>query len=115
MEATLRATAHLKYVRVAPRKIGVVLDLIRNKPLEYATAILENTPKGACEPLKKLLASARANAENNLNMDVSRLYVAECYANEGPTLKRIRPRAQGRAFRINKRTSHVTLVLQEKE
>lgn len=115
MEAALRATAQVKYIRVAPRKIGAVLDLIRNKPLEYATAVLANTPKGACEPVRKLLASARANAENNLNMDVSRLYVSECYVNEGPILKRIQPRAQGRAFRINKRTSHVTLVLQEKE
>jgi len=78
-------------------------------------AILKNTPKAATEYLQKLLKSAMANAENNHNMDVSRLYVAECFVCPGPILKRIRPRAQGRAFRIEKRTSHVTLVLKEKE
>ena len=77
--------------------------------------ILKNTPKAACEYLEKLLKSAMANAENNHNMDVSRLYVAECFVCPGPILKRIRPRAQGRAYRIEKRTSHVTLVLKEKE
>ena len=78
-------------------------------------AILKHTPKAACEDLQKLLKSAIANAENNHNMDVTRLYVAECFVSPGPILKRIRPRAQGRAFRILKRTSHVTLVLKEKE
>ena len=91
------------------------MDLIRNKPVDLAQAILEHTPKAACEDLSKLLKSAIANAENNHNMDVSRLYVAECFVCPGPILKRIRPRAQGRAFRIEKRTSHVTLVLKEKE
>ena len=115
MEETLKAKAHLKYVRVAPRKMQEILDVIRNKPVDYALAVLKNLPKHACEDLKKLLLSAMANAENNLDMDVSRLYIAECYVGQGPTLKRIRPRAQGRAFRINKRTSHVTMVLPEKE
>ena len=92
-----------------------MLDLIRNKPADLAMAILKHTPKAACESLEKLLKSAIANAENNHNMDVSKLYVAECYVCPGPILKRIRPRAQGRAFRIEKRTSHVTLVLKEKE
>ena len=111
MEA--RATA--PYVRIAPRKVQIVLDLIRNKPADEAMAILKYTPKAACEPLQKLLKSAMANAENNFDMDVARLYVAECTVSQGPTLKRIRPRAHGRAFRINKKTSHINLVLKEIE
>ncbi len=110
MEATAKAT----YVRIAPRKVQIVLDLIRNKPCDQAMAILKHTPKAACEPLAKLLKSAMANAENK-DMDVSALYVAECFVGQGPTLKRIRPRAQGRAYRINKKTSHITLVLREAE
>ena len=109
------ATAKATYIRIAPRKVQIVLDLIRNQPVEKAMAILKYTPKAACEPLMKLLKSAMANAENNNNMDVSRLYVAECSVSQGPTLKRVRPRAQGRAFRINKKTSHITLVLKEME
>ena len=109
------ATAKATYIRIAPRKVQIVLDLIRNQSAEKAMAILKYTPKAACEPLMKLLKSAMANAENNHNMDVSRLYVAECSVCQGPTLKRIRPRAQGRAFRINKKTSHITLVLKEME
>ncbi|MEG2720982.1 MAG: 50S ribosomal protein L22 [Oscillospiraceae bacterium] len=111
MESNAKAT----HLRIAPRKVQIVLDLIRNKPCDEALAILKYTPKAACEPLEKLLKSAMANAENNKDMDVSRLYVAECHVDQGPTLKRIRPRAQGRAFRINKRTSHITLVLKEAE
>ena len=111
----MEARAQVPHVRMSPRKVKVVLDLIRNKPVEIATAIVKNTPKAACEPVGKLLASAVANAENNYNMDKSNLYVAECFACPGPILKRIRPRAQGRAYRINKRTSHITLVLKEKE
>ncbi|MBQ2828322.1 MAG: 50S ribosomal protein L22 [Clostridia bacterium] len=111
----MQATAKATYVRIAPRKVQIVLDLIRNQPADKAMAILKHTPKAACEPLMKLLKSAMANAENNNNMDVSRLYVAECYVCQGPILKRIRPRAQGRAFRINKKTSHITLTLKEKE
>ena len=103
----MEARAYLKYARISPRKVSVVLDLIRNKPVDVALA--------ACEDLEKLLKSAIANAENNHNMDVSRLYVAECHVSQGPILKRIRPRAQGRAFRIDKKTSHVTLVLKEQE
>jgi len=109
------ATAKATYIRIAPRKVQIVLDLIRNQPADKAMAILKYTPKAACEPLMKLLKSAIANAENNNNMDVSKLYVAECSVCQGPTLKRIRPRAQGRAFRINKKTSHITLVLKEME
>ena len=111
MEARAQAT----HVRMSPRKVKIVLDLIRNKPVDVAMAIVKNTPKAACEPVEKLLKSAVANAENNHNMDKNTLYVAECFACPGPILKRIRPRAQGRAFRINKRTSHITLVLKEKE
>ncbi len=111
----MQATAKVTYVRIAPRKVKIVLDLIRNQPADKAMAILKHTPKAACEPLMKLLKSAMANAETNNNMDVSRLYVAECSVSQGPTLKRMRPRAQGRSFRINKKTSHITLVLKEAE
>ena len=111
----MQATAHLKYLRISPRKVGVVLDLIRNKPAKYAVAILQNTNKAASEPVCKLLKSAMANAENNNGMDVDKLVVAKCFACPGPILKRIMPRAQGRAFRINKKTSHITLVLKEME
>ena len=111
MEARAKAT----YVRIAPRKVQIVLDLIRNKPADEAMAILKYTPKAACETLTKLLQSAMANAENNFGMEPDRLYVAECTVSQGPTLKRIRPRAHGRAFRINKKTSHINLVLKEME
>lgn len=111
----MEARAKLNYVRISPRKVSIVLDLIRNKPCDLAMAILKHTPKAACEPLQKLLKSAMANAETNHHMDVSKLYVAECSVSQGPTLKRIRPRAQGRAFRIDKKTSHITLVLKETE
>ncbi len=87
----MEARAYLKYARISPRKVSVVLDLIRNKPVDYAMAVLKHTPKAACEDLEKLLKSAIANAENNHNMDVSRLYVAECHVSQGPILKRIRP------------------------
>ncbi|MBR3816180.1 MAG: 50S ribosomal protein L22 [Clostridia bacterium] len=110
----MEATAKVTFVRIAPRKVQIVLDLIRNQDAEKAMAILKYTPKAASEVVAKLLKSAMANAENK-NMDTSKLYVAECYACQGPTLKRIRPRAQGRAFRINKKTSHITLVLKEAE
>ena len=109
----MEAIAHLKYLRISPRKVSVVLDLIRNKPAKYAVAILQNTNKAAAEPVCKLLKSAMANAKNNNGMDEDKLVVAECFACPGPILKRIMPRAQGRAFRINKRTSHVTIVLEE--
>ena len=111
----MEAKAYLNYARISPRKVSVVLDLIRNKPVDYAMAVLQHTPKAACEDLQKLLKSAVANAENNYDMDVSKLYVAECSVSQGPILKRIRPRAQGRAFRIDKKTSHITLVLREME
>jgi len=111
----MEARAYLRHARIAPRKVQIVLDLIRNKPVDTAMAILKHTPKAACEPLEKLLKSAIANAENNHNMDKNSLFVAECFVCPGPIMKRIRPRAQGRAFHILKRTSHVTMVLREKE
>jgi len=111
----VEARAIARHIRIAPRKVKIVLDLIRNKPLDYAIAIVRNTPKAASEPVLKLLNSAAANAENNHHMDRDKLYVAETYVGPGPTLKRVMPRAQGRAFRILKRTSHITVVLKEKE
>ncbi len=111
----MEARATLKYARISSRKVKIVLDLIRNKPVGVAMGILKNTPKAASEYLEKLLASAIANAVNNHNMDANQLYISECFASQGPSLKRVRPRAQGRAFRILKRTSHITLVLKEKE
>lgn len=111
----MEARAYLKYARISPRKVQIVLDLIRNKPVDVAMAILKHTPKAASESLQKLLKSAIANAENNQSMDVSKLYVSQCFVSPGPILKRIRPRAQGRAFQILKRTSHVTMVLKEQE
>ncbi|MBR6558008.1 MAG: 50S ribosomal protein L22 [Clostridia bacterium] len=110
----MEAKAYLKYARISPRKVKIVLDLIRGKDAGTAMAILKNTPKAASEYLIKLLNSAIANAEHNFDMDVSKLYVSECFVCPGPTLKRIMPRAQGRADRILKRTSHVTMVLKER-
>ena len=111
----MEAKAHLRYYRISPRKVQIVLDQIRNKPVNEAMAILKYTPKAACEPLAKLLKSAVANAENNHNMDVNALYVSECFVSPGPILKRIRPGSFGRANRILKRSSHVTLVVKENE
>lgn len=115
MEARTEAKAVLRYARISPRKVNIVNDLIRNKEVGVARGILMNTPKAASALLIKLLDSAVANAANNFGMDADKLYVAEVNATAGPTLKRIRPRAQGRAFRIMKRTSHITIVVKEKE
>ena len=111
----MEARASLRNARISPRKVQIVLDLIRGKDVETAMAIIDNTPKAACEYLKKLLNSAIANAVNNFGMDSDSLYISECHVGPGPIMKRIRPRAQGRAFRINKRTSNVTLVVKEAE
>ena len=110
----MEARASLTNARIAPRKVQIVL-LIRGKDVETAMAILKYTPKSACEYLEKLLKSAVANAENNFGMNKENLIVSECFVCPGPIMKRIMPRAQGRAFRINKRTSNVTLVVAEKE
>ena len=106
-----RPFAVAKYIRISPSKVRIVIDLIRGKNYFDALAILENTPKAASLPVKKVLNSAAANAEVNKGMSKDDLYVAEIYADAGPTLKRIMPRAQGRAYRILKRTSHITVVL----
>jgi len=111
----MEAKAEAKFLRIAPRKVQIVCDLIRGKDANTAMAILMTTPKAASEPLAKLLKSACANAENNFSMDPDKLYVSKVYAAPGPILKRMMPRAQGRAFRINKRTSHITIVVSEKE
>ena len=111
----MEARAELKYARISPRKVQIVCDLIRGKDVGVAQGILMQTPKAASELLQKLLKSASANAENNHEMDPDALYVAQVYATGGPILKRGRPRAHGRMFRINKRTSHITLVVKEKE
>ena len=111
----MEAKAHLRYARISPRKVKIVNDLIRNKSVPAAFAILANTPKAASPILAKLLKSAVANAENNHGMDTSRLYISEITVGPGPTLKRIMPRAHGRAYSILKRTSHITVVLKEKE
>ena len=109
--------AVLRYARISSRKVKIVLDLIKNKNLDEAYGIVRYTPKAASELLYKLLKSAEANASNDPNKGLNRdnLYVAEAYATQGPTLKRIMPRAQGRAYRIKKRTSHITIVLKERK
>ncbi|MDY3257599.1 MAG: 50S ribosomal protein L22 [Ruminococcus callidus] len=111
----MEARAYLRNERIAPRKVKIVLDLIRNKPVDVALATLELTPKAASPIVAKLLKSAIANAENNNGMSRDELYVSECYVNAGPTLKRIMPRAKGSAFRILKRTSHITIAVSEKD
>ena len=109
------ARAEVKYVRISPRKGQIICDMIRGKDVALAKAMMENTPKSGCEYMLKLLNSAKANAENNFEMDPEKLYVAVAYATGGPILKRGRPRAQGRMYRINKRTSHITICVAEKE
>lgn len=110
----MEAKAIARYVRIAPRKAQLVVDLIRGKSVGEAIAILRHTPRSASPVVEKVLNSAIANAEHNYQLDPNNLVVAQAYANAGPTLKRIRPRAMGRAFRINKRTSHITIVVSEK-
>ena len=111
----MEAKATLRYIRISPRKVSIVCDQIRGKSVKDAEAILALIPKAASDPLGKLVHSAAANAENNHGMDPEKLYVSETFATPGPIIKRIRPRAQGRAFRINKRTSHITVAVAEKE
>lgn len=115
MEETVQtAQATLKYARISARKVKIVADLIRGKDVAEALAIVKFTPKAASEIIEKILKSAIANAENNHKMDSKKLYISEIYANQGPTLKRIRPAAKGSAVRIRKRTSHITIVLSER-
>ncbi|TZE82725.1 50S ribosomal protein L22 [Calorimonas adulescens] len=110
----MEAKAILRYARISPRKVRIVLDLIRGKQIDEAMAILKYTPKRASYMIEKLLNSAVANAENNFNMNRDKLFISKAYADQGPTLKRYLPRAHGRADVIRKRTSHITLVLEEK-
>ena len=110
----MEATAHLRYVRISPRKVTIVCDLIRGKSVSAAAAILRQTPKAGAEIMEKVLASAVANAENNLGLNTDDLVVSSVFVGAGPILKRIMPRAQGRAFRIYKRSSHITLTVAEK-
>ncbi len=111
--ADKRPKASARYVRISSRKVKIVIDLIRGKHVDEAEAILAYTPKAASPVVEKLLKSAVANAENNLDLSKDSLFVAEVYANQGPTLKRFQPRAHGRAFRINKRSSHITIILDQ--
>ncbi|WP_145030003.1 MULTISPECIES: 50S ribosomal protein L22 [Paenibacillus] len=110
----MEAKAHARSIRIAPRKVKLVVDLIRGKQVGEAVAILRHTPKSASLVVEKLLNSAIANAEHNYSMDINNLVVSQVFVNQGPTMKRFRPRAMGRASRINKRTSHITLVVSEK-
>ncbi|MDO5291283.1 MAG: 50S ribosomal protein L22 [bacterium] len=109
-----RPTAKLSYARVSVQKACFVLDAIRGKDVQSALGILAYNPRYASSLIEKVLKSAIANAENNNGMNPENLYVAACYANKGPTMKRIKPRAQGRAYRIEKRMSHITIVLDER-
>ena len=109
-----RPSAKLSYARVSVQKACFVLDAIRGKDAQTALGIVTYNPRYASTLIEKLLKSAIANAENNNGMDPSKLYVEECYANKGPTMKRVKPRAQGRAYRIEKRMSHITIVLNER-
>ena len=111
----MQAKAVARTVRIAPRKVRLVVDLIRGKQIGEAVAILRHTPKAASVVVEKLLKSAAANAEHNYEMDLNDLIISEVFVDEGPTLKRFRPRAMGRASAINKRTSHITLVVSEKK
>jgi large subunit ribosomal protein L22 len=110
----MRVSATARYVRVSPRKVRLVTDLIVGRPVEEAAAILRFLPNAAARDVAKVLRSATANAENNFNLTADELHVESAVANEGPTLKRIRPRAQGRAFQILKRTSHITVSVADR-
>ena len=110
----MEAKAVAKYIRIAPRKVRVVMNLIRGKSVAEAFAILKFTPKAGADVIEKVLKSAVANAENNFDMNVDELYVSSAYVDQGPTLKRIHPRSRGQAFSIFKRTSHVTVIVSEK-
>jgi large subunit ribosomal protein L22 len=109
-----RAFARARYVRATPMKVRRVVELIKGRSAEEALAVLRYAPQAASEPVAKVLASAVANAENNLDLDPETLWVTQAYVDEGPTLKRFRPRAQGRAYRIRKRTSHITVEVESR-
>ena len=110
-----RPKAIARYIRISPYKVRLVLDLIRGKSVNEAVAILENVSNAGAEPIRKVVLSAAANAEHNLHMNKDDLFVAVCYADQGPTLKRMQPMGHGRGFRILKRTSHITVILDERK
>ncbi|AKM53875.1 50S ribosomal protein L22 [Spiroplasma eriocheiris] len=109
----MNVQAHLRMIRISPRKVSLVADLIRNKKVGEAIVILDNTNKKSSVPVKKLVKSAVANAVNNNGLDADKLFIKEIFVNEGPTLKRFRPRAHGRAYEILKRTSHITITVSD--
>ncbi|APU12677.1 MULTISPECIES: 50S ribosomal protein L22 [Actinoalloteichus] len=113
-ETPSRAVARARYVRATPMKVRRVVDLVRGRHAQEALAVLRFAPQSASEPVEKVLASAIANAENNLDLDPETLWISSIYVDEGPTLKRIRPRAQGRAYRVRKRTSHITVEVESR-
>ncbi|EEQ47748.1 MULTISPECIES: 50S ribosomal protein L22 [Selenomonas] len=113
MAQEVKATA--KYIRIAPRKVRIVMNLVRGKSVADALAILKFTPKVGADAVEKVLRSAVANAENNFDMDVDRLFISSAFVDQGPTLKRIHPRSRGQAFKILKHTSHITVAVNEKE
>ena len=112
MAQEVKATA--KYIRIAPRKVRIVMNLVRGKSVNDALAILKFTPKVGADAVEKVLRSAIANAENNFDMDVDRLFISSAFVDQGPTLKRIHPRSRGQAFKILKHTSHITVAVNEK-
>ena len=112
MAQEVKATA--KYIRIAPRKVRIVMNLVRGKSVNDALAILKFTPKVGADAVEKVLNSAIANAENNFDMDVDRLFISSAFVDQGPTLKRIHPRSRGQAFKILKHTSHITVAVNEK-
>ena len=113
MAQEVKATA--KYIRIAPRKVRIVMNLVRGKSVADALAILKFTPKVGADAVEKVLRSGVANAENNFDMDVDRLFISSAFVDQGPTLKRIHPRSRGQAFKILKHTSHITVAVNEKE
>jgi large subunit ribosomal protein L22 len=114
VEELPRAIARARYVRATPMKVRRVVELIKGRSAEEALNVLRFAPQSASEPVAKVLASAVANAENNLDLDPETLWISQIYVDEGPTLKRFRPRAQGRAYRIRKRTSHITVEVESR-
>ena len=112
MAQEVKATA--KYIRIAPRKVRIVMNLVRGKSVADALAILKFTPKVGADAVEKVLRSAIANAENNFDMDVDRLFISSAFVDQGPALKRIHPRSRGQAFKILKHTSHITVAVNEK-
>ena len=111
----MESRASAQYVRMSPRKVRIVCDIIRGKDTKQAIAILDATPRAAAEVIRKVLKSAVANAENNFGMNPDNLYISQIYADAGMIIKRYQPRAKGRGYRINKRTSHITVVVKDKE